>query len=107
MASAKWRAANRERHNAQARASYTRHRERINAARRTGEPNTGRFVRREGVGYGALHARVWKDFGKASEYDCMLGDHPAEDWANMTGDYEDQWDYLPLCRRHHRAYDRR
>lgn len=58
----------------------------------------------EDAGYLALHGRIYRILGKASERRCMCGER-ARDWANLTGDYADTYDYTAMCRRCHRRYD--
>jgi hypothetical protein len=62
------------------------------------------------VGYQALHCRIRKARGKASQHKCSAEcGRQAYDWAQIhTESGFDVWaDYVPLCRRCHIAYDRR
>jgi hypothetical protein len=75
------------------------------AAARTGE-NHPRWVGLEG-GYKTKHDRVKAVRGKAGHCSkCGLAD-PAitYHWANLTGDYDDIWDFAPMCPACHGAYD--
>ena len=64
--------------------------------------------------YRRSHQRVHKRHGRAKEYACVLrvlGEpdiacHGPMSWANLTGNYEDVYDYLPLCAKHHANFDR-
>lgn len=57
--------------------------------------------------YSAMHHRVYRARGRASR--CVIpgctSDGPFH-WANISGDYNDIWDYMQLCRTHHDEYDR-
>ena len=56
------------------------------------------------AGYGALHLRVHKARGKASEYPCVDCGQPAYDWSRIHGrDGKSIWDYQPRCRKCHRG----
>ena len=60
------------------------------------------------VGYFAAHARVQRARGAASEYYCEHEDETCKgpmDWANLSGNYGDVMDYIPLCRSHHVRFD--
>jgi hypothetical protein len=55
----------------------------------------------------ALHKRLYKKYGKASEFDCVDCPKKAADWSNETGDYtDDVKDYRPRCRSCHLKLDR-
>lgn len=56
--------------------------------------------------YAALHLRVAARRGKP-QY-CSACDSTIEqsyEWANLTGLYDQVWDYIRLCRSCHRRYD--
>lgn len=55
--------------------------------------------------YAAKHTRVHKLRGKASA--CVWGctDAKRYEWANLTGDYDDPYDYASMCISCHRRYD--
>lgn len=54
----------------------------------------------------ALHKRLYRKHGKASQYQCNDCDRSACDWSNETGNYTDNLaDYVPRCRKCHVAYD--
>ena len=60
------------------------------------------------TGYRALHLRVRTARGRAADYPCTHEDEScrgAVQWANISGEYLDVDDFMPLCRFHHRAYD--
>jgi hypothetical protein len=54
--------------------------------------------------YASIHQRVYRTRGKASE--CIWGCIAERyDWANLTGDYADIWDFAPMCKRCHQRFD--
>lgn len=59
----------------------------------------------EAASYDAKHLRLKVIRGNAST--CVWGceDASAYDWANLTGDYDDPYDYISMCRPCHRRYD--
>ena len=59
------------------------------------------------VTYVTLHQRVYNARGKADHCErCGLSDPAAKyQWANLTGRYEDIWDYEQMCIPCHAAYD--
>lgn len=58
------------------------------------------------AGYQALHLRVESQRGKAMRCDwCDSSDQKRYEWANLTGDYTNVWDYVRLCLSCHRTYD--
>jgi hypothetical protein len=67
--------------------------------------NTGRILNPLSDDYSTLHYRVRSARGKASIHTCACGD-PAEQWANLTGNYADVADYEAMCRRCHVAFDK-
>lgn len=56
--------------------------------------------------YGAVHMRLRKRRGPAKNHLCQCG-QPARDWAyrNIRGHSENLDDYVPMCRRCHKAFD--
>jgi hypothetical protein len=57
--------------------------------------------------YTAMHHRVYRARGKADS--CITPDCTSDgpfQWANITGNYGDIWDYQKMCRTHHDAFDR-
>lgn len=69
----------------------------------------GRGERRQDrPGYAVLHDRVHKERGRAADYPCRLADDTCKgsmQWANISGEYRDVEDFMPLCRSHHARYD--
>jgi hypothetical protein len=60
--------------------------------------------RGDDAGYFALHGRVYQQRGKASE--CVWScESRYYEWANLTGNYLDIWDYAQMCRRCHKRFD--
>lgn len=56
--------------------------------------------------YKTLHMRVRRKRGPASE--CVFGCKSSRyHWANISGRYDDVYDYVELCPTCHDAYDRR
>lgn len=57
--------------------------------------------------YSAFHMRVRRAFGAAKEHECaaVFCDKRAQHWANITGNYNDVGDYLPLCASCHKVFD--
>ena len=56
---------------------------------------------------GALHYRLYRTLGPASEYECEDCEDDAFDWSRIHGrDGKSTQDYLPRCRRCHVAYDK-
>lgn len=56
------------------------------------------------AGYVAMHGRVYRTRGKATE--CLWGCQATRyDWASLTGNYGDVWDYAQMCRGCHKRYD--
>jgi hypothetical protein len=59
-------------------------------------------------GYTELHYQLGKRRGKASEYVCAHADETCKgslQWANISQEYRDIEDFMPLCRSHHVRYD--
>ena len=55
--------------------------------------------------YSALHRRVYKKYGKASEYPCFTGCcRPARQWASMAT-YAEIDGYVPMCVPCHKIND--
>lgn len=60
------------------------------------------------AGYKALHLRVQAERGTPSRCGrCGSTDDPGivYEWANLTGRYDDVFDYERMCRSCHRQYD--
>ena len=54
-----------------------------------------------------LHKRIHRQYGKASEKDCVDCGMQARDWSNETGEYTDNIDdYRPRCRKCHLRKDK-
>ena len=50
----------------------------------------------------ALHKRLYRKYGKASDRECIDCGKTARDWSNTTGNYTDNIkDYVPRCRKCH------
>lgn len=56
------------------------------------------------VGYKAFHLRVNKIRGKATMCDKCGSTYYVE-WASLTGNYQDPWDFRSLCRKCHHKFD--
>jgi phage shock protein A len=63
--------------------------------------------RGDDVCYGTLHERVRNARGKPKYCHFCGEDDPSRryDWANLTGDYHDIYDYFRACRHCHQIYD--
>lgn len=57
-------------------------------------------------GYVRNHERVYREFGKAKEYDCFVCENSARTWAYLSGDESRPENYAPLCDRCHYYFDR-
>lgn len=58
------------------------------------------------AGYQALHLRVDSARGKPMRCDwCEDTSGSRYEWANLTGDYTNVWDFVRLCVSCHRKYD--
>jgi hypothetical protein len=56
------------------------------------------------AGYKALHLRITQERGKAKQ--CLFGKgHKFVEWANVSGEYQNVFDYIPLCRKCHQKFD--
>ena len=55
--------------------------------------------------YGALHLRVVAARGKPSQCSWCERTEGRFEWANLTGEYADIWDYARLCVSCHRKFD--
>ena len=56
----------------------------------------------------ALHKRLYLVRGKALQHPCTQADKTCRGpvwWANISHQYIDVWDFMPLCVSHHRRYD--
>lgn len=54
----------------------------------------------------ALHKRIHRQHGKASDRKCIECGNRARDWSNETGKYTDKIeDYVPRCRKCHTRKD--
>jgi hypothetical protein len=59
------------------------------------------------VGYFGLHDRVYAERGKADRcivFLCGTGSTTFE-WANISGQYKDVADFMPMCIPHHKLHD--
>lgn len=59
------------------------------------------------VGYSAFHNRVWRARGMPQHCTRCEASGPGREyqWANLTGNYADIWDYARMCRTCHNRYD--
>lgn len=74
-----------------------------------GDPLVVLFPQNARRSYRAQHSAVERTRGKAAAYRCDTCDSRAQDWAFIhSGTWNDRrcvWDYRPLCKRCHHAYD--
>jgi hypothetical protein len=54
--------------------------------------------------YYTIHSKLSEQRGSAKTHRCFCGER-ANVWANLTGLYEDDEDYAPMCARCHKRYD--
>lgn len=62
------------------------------------------------VQYGGLHQRLYHERGNAADYLCTHEDQSCYgrmQWANISHEYRDVQDFMPLCQSHHRRYDQK
>jgi|SRR3990167_3891077 len=63
--------------------------------------------RGDGAGYESLHRRVYRQRGRPQKCEiCGTTTAKHYDWANITGRYNDIWDYKRLCRLCHNRRDK-
>lgn len=80
--------------------------ERRIAAKRNQTGSKNHAWKGDNAGYKALHLRVQTERGKPNRCDwCESAGKDRYEWANLTGNYIDVWDYVRLCVKCHRAYD--
>lgn len=61
---------------------------------------------KEELSYSGLHSWIIRQLGKAKAC-CFCESTKAVDWANKSREYKkDLDDWIPLCRKHHIAYDK-
>ena len=60
----------------------------------------------DGAKYHAFHRRLDVKFGK--KYKCQICEEKKDklDWANINGKYEDENDYLIMCKKCHARHDK-
>jgi hypothetical protein len=72
-------------------------------------PNNSSWVG-DSANYATAHARVKYARGPAKDHGCCRCGSKDQslcyDWANLTGNYPDPFDYAPMCRKCHRAFDK-
>jgi hypothetical protein len=59
--------------------------------------------------YSDLHNRVRRERGSASAYECEHADETCKgriEWANISHEYKDVEDFMPLGASHHHRHDR-
>lgn len=63
--------------------------------------------RGDAVSYSEFHLRLYKARGRQKLCDECGESNPRKtyDWANQTGNYQDESDYRRLCRSCHRKFD--
>lgn len=58
------------------------------------------------ISYKNAHKRVFRARGKASFCEVCGKDEPGKyEWANLSGNYHDVWDYQSMCVPCHRKFD--
>lgn len=79
--------------------------ERRPAAKRDQSGAKNHMWKGDAAGYQALHLRVEASRGKPRKCAMCARTSGRFEWANMTGNYADVWDYMRLCQKCHAAYD--
>ena len=79
--------------------------ERRTAAKRDQRGALNHMWKGEDAGYKALHLRVRSKRGKPGSCEACDSSTVRTEWANISGDYTDENDYLSLCLRCHRLLD--
>ena len=80
--------------------------ERRKAIKRDQRAEKNHMWKGDKAGYQALHFRVEAARGKPMRCDwCESIDDKRYEWANLTGNYTDVWDFVRLCLSCHRTYD--
>ena len=81
------------------------------AAKRDQFRDSNHMWKGEKASYKAFHIRISTLKGKASDHGCSVcgtkDPSLSYDWANLTGNYADINDFLPMCRACHRKYDKK
>ena len=80
--------------------------ERRRAIKRNQSGSANHMWKGDSAGYQALHLRVDAARGKPMRCDwCEHTGGSRYEWANLTGNYTDVFDYVRLCISCHRTYD--
>lgn len=80
--------------------------ERRSAAKRNQKGEANHMWKGDNAGYQALHLRVDSVRGKPMRCDwCESTGEWRYEWANLTGNYTDVYDFVRLCQSCHRTYD--
>jgi len=80
--------------------------ERRSAIKRNQTGAANHMWKGDNAGYQALHLRVDVARGKPMRCDwCDNASNNRYEWANLTGNYVDIYDYVRLCLPCHRTYD--
>lgn len=77
------------------------------AAKRNQKGEKNDYWKGDSATYSAFHRRVESVRGKpAICFACGDMSKPIYEWCNLTGKYEDVNDYMRMCRKCHRQYDK-
>ena len=80
--------------------------ERRSTAKRNQKGAANHSWKGENAGYTALHLRVDAARGKPMRCEwCEDQTNNRYEWANLTGNYTNVWDFVRLCVSCHRTYD--
>jgi len=64
------------------------------------------FWKGEKASYKSKHKRLYRIFGKPVECAvCFVSDGQIISYANLSGDYDDPNDFMPMCQSCHSLYD--
>ena len=76
------------------------------AAKRDQRGERNSHWKADSAGNAALHKRLYALFGKPNKCSvCGTEGSKHYDYANLTGDYTDPYDFAPMCRSCHWRYD--
>jgi len=80
--------------------------ERRSAIKRNQKGAANHMWKGDNAGYQALHLRVDAERGRPMRCEwCADETNNRYEWANLTGDYTNVWDFVRLCVSCHRTYD--
>src|ERR1017187_7317964 len=69
-----------------------------------GENNSAKWLG-SAASYGAVHQRVYRTRGRAEACAWGCASQRRYEWANLTGELHDVFDYTEMCKRCHQRFD--